>query len=216
MPEILFWDVDTQYDFIMPDGKLCIPGAVELLPNLARLTRLARRHPRRIRVLASMCDHEESDSEISSQPDFQETFPPHCLRGSAGHAKVASTELNKVWSVSHRKMAVKCIEQKLERHHGDILILKRMFDVFSNPNTEPILRRLDPAQVYLYGVALDVCVARAIEGLLRLAQTNLFLVRDATEAIDRARGESLVKQWSLSGVNLIRTAEVCQKFEETQ
>jgi nicotinamidase/pyrazinamidase len=213
MPGILFWDVDTQYDFIMPDGKLCIPGAVELLPNLARLTQLAHRHPKQIRILASMCDHEESDPEISSRPDFQETFPSHCLRGSVGSTKVASTELSKVWRVSNRKMAAKCIEQKLERYDGDILIVKQMFDVFSNPNTEAILRHLDPEQIYVYGVALDVCVARVMEGLLHLARTNLFLVRDATEAIDRARGESLVKQWSLSGVNLIRTYEVCQKFD---
>jgi nicotinamidase/pyrazinamidase len=213
MPGTLFWDVDTQYDFIMPDGKLCIPGALRLLPNLARLTRLAHQHSRRIRILASMCDHDESDLEISQTPDFQETFPPHCLRGSAGHAKVASTELDKVWNVSNRKMAMKCIEQKLKKYGGDILILKRMFDVFSNPNAEIILKHLQPEEVFVYGVALDVCVARAIEGLLRLAQTNLFLVRDATEAIDRARGERLLTQWSLGGVGLIETNDVCQRFE---
>jgi nicotinamidase/pyrazinamidase len=215
MPGVFFWDVDTQYDFIMPDGKLCIPGAVELLPNLARLTQLAHQSRKRIRILASICDHEDSDPEISSQPDFRETFPPHCLRGSIGHAKVASTDLGKVWKVSNRKMAIKCIQQKLNKYEGDILILKQMFDVFSNSNTEVILKYLDPEQVYIYGVALDVCVARVIEGLLRLGRPNLFLVRDATEAIDRTRGESLVKQWNLSGVSLIRTAEVCHKFERS-
>jgi len=215
MPEILFWDVDTQYDFIMPDGKLCIPGATQLLPNLARLTHLAHRRSQRIRILASVCDHEESDAELSSTPDFRETFPPHCLHGSVGQTKVASTELNKVWKVSNRKMAAKCLSQKLERYDGDILILKQMFDVFSNPNTEDILIHLDPRQIYVYGVALDVCVARVIEGLLRLARPNLFLVRDATESIDRARGESLVKQWSLAGIRLISTDEVCREFDES-
>jgi nicotinamidase/pyrazinamidase len=215
MPGILFWDVDTQYDFIMPDGKLCIPGAVQLLPNLARITQLARRHAPRIRILASICDHEESDPELSSRPDFLQTFPPHCLMGSVGQMKVASTELSKVWRVANRKMAAKCLEQKLERYDRDILILKQMFDVFSNPNTEPILRHLDPEQVFVYGVALDICVACVIEGLLRMARPNLFLVRDATEAIDRARGESLAKQWSLGGVHLISTAEVCRKFGES-
>src|SRR5262249_676919 len=153
------------------------------------------------------------DVEISKTPDFQETFPPHCLRGSAGHAKVASTELGNVWTVSKRKMATKCIQQKLKRYRGDILILKRMFDVFSNPNTEMILKYLQPEEVFVYGVALDVCVACVIEGLLRLAQANLFLVRDAAEAIDRARGERLLNQWSLSGVSLIGTNDVCQRFE---
>jgi nicotinamidase/pyrazinamidase len=215
MPGILFWDVDTQYDFIMPDGKLCIPGAVQLLPNLARLTQLAHKHAKRIRILASMCDHEESDPELSSRPDFRQTFPPHCLRGSVGQTKVASSELNEVWRVSDRKIAAKCLQQKLKLYHGDVLILKKMFDVFSNPNTEALVQYLDPVEIYVYGVALDVCVACVIEGLLRLTRLNLFLVRDATEAIDCARGENLVKQWSLAGVRVISTAEVCQKFETT-
>jgi nicotinamidase/pyrazinamidase len=213
MPGILFWDVDTQYDFIMPDGKLCIPGAVQLLPNLARLSQLARQHANRIRILASMCDHEESDPELSSRPDFRQSFPPHCLRGSVGQMKVASTELSMVWRVTNRKMAAKCLEQKLERYDGDIMMLKQMFDVFSNPNTEPMVEHLDPEEIYVYGVALDVCVTCVVEGLLRMARSNLYLVRDATEAIDRARGENLVKQWSLGGVHLISTDEVCRKFD---
>jgi nicotinamidase/pyrazinamidase len=215
MPSILFWDVDTQYDFIMPDGKLCIPGAVQLLPNLARLTQLAHKHAKRIRILASMCDHEESDPELSSRPDFRVTFPPHCLRGSVGQMKVASSELSNIWRVSHRKIAAQRLKQKLKLHRGDLLILKKIFDVFSNPNTQAVVHHLDPKEIYVYGVALDVCDACVIEGLLRLGRPNLFLVRDATEAIDRGRGESLVKQWSLAGVRLISTDEVCRKFEGT-
>ena len=142
MPSILFWDVDTQYDFIMPDGKLCIPDAVQLLPNLARLTQLAHRNAKRIRILASMCDHKESDPELSANPDFRETFPPHCLRGSIGQMKVASSELSEVWGVSDRKITPKYLQQKLKLYQGDILILKKMFDVFSNPNTEAIVQYL--------------------------------------------------------------------------
>ena len=215
MPGILFWDVDTQYDFIMPDGRLCIPGAVQLLPNLKRLTQLAHSHSKRIRILASVCDHKASDPELSSTPDFHNTFPLHCLRGSVGQMKVASSELSDVWSVSHRKITAQRVKQKLKTYGGDILILKKIFDVFSNPNTETIVNCLKPEEIYVYGVALDICDACVIEGLLRMAYPKLFLVRDATEAIDRARGESLVKQWSLAGVHLISTDEVCQKFEET-
>ncbi len=215
MPGILFWDVDTQYDFIMPDGKFCIPGAVQLLPNLGRLTQLARGNAKRIRILASVCDHEESDTELSSTPDFHNTFPPHCLRGSVGQMKVASSELSDVWSVPHRKITAGRVKHKLETYHGAILIPKKMLDVFSNPNTETIVNCLEPEEIYVYGVALDICVACVMEGLLRLAYPRLFLVRDATEAIDRARGANLVKQWSQAGVHLVSTDEVCQKFEET-
>jgi nicotinamidase/pyrazinamidase len=213
MSKVLFWDVDTQYDFIMPDGKLCIPGALDLLPNLARLTQTAQRQPERIQIVASVCDHEVSDTEISSQPDFRQTFPPHCLRGSVGQMKVMSTELRNPWPVPQRRVRNDKLRQKLESHQGEILILKKTLDDFSNPNTEPMLQKLNPEEIYVYGVALDFCVAYVIEGLLRIARPNLFLVHDATEAIDRTRGELLVKQWVLGGVHVITTNEVCRKFE---
>ncbi|PYV45139.1 MAG: hypothetical protein DMG06_03570 [Acidobacteria bacterium] len=213
MSKVLFWDVDTQYDFIMPDGKLCIAGALALLPNLARLTQTARKHATQIQLIASMCDHEESDQEISDRPDFRDTFPPHCLRGSIGQMKVMSTEPKNPWKVSQGKLDPGTLQHHLKKQRGEIVVLKKKFDVFSNPNTEPIVQWLDPEEIYIYGVALDVCDACAIAGLLRMARPNLFLVRDATESIDRARGESLVKAWRQSGVHLINTDEVCHKFE---
>ena len=213
MSKVLFWDVDTQYDFIMPDGKLCIPGALALLPNLARLTQTARKQAGQIQIIASMCDHEETDQEISAHPDFRDTFPPHCLRGSVGQMKVMSTEPRNPWEVSQAKLGSGTLQRHLKNHRGEIVVLKKTFDVFSNSNTEAIVQWLNPEEIYIYGVALDVCDACAIEGLLRMARPNLFLVRDAAEAIDRARGELLIDQWRQSGVHLINTDEVCHKFE---
>ena len=37
----LLWDVDTQVDFIRPDGKLPVPDAEEAVPAMARLVRWA-------------------------------------------------------------------------------------------------------------------------------------------------------------------------------
>ena len=214
MSKIVFWDVDTQYDFIMPDGRLCIPGAVELLPNLARLTRLAQSSPGRIQLVASMDDHSPSDPELSTHPDFLETFPPHCLHGSVGQMKVISTEPRHPLRIFPEPMEERERLQRLESHQGEIVILKRQFDVFTNPNTEPIVRWLDPGAIYLYGVALDVCDAYAIEGLLRMSCGNLFFVRDAAEAIDRPRGEKLLEKWRRQGVSIVDTEEVCRRLGE--
>lgn len=212
MSKIVFWDVDTQYDFIMPDGRLRIPGALELLPNLARLTVTARSRHDRIQVVASMDDHRPSDEELSAQPDFLETFPPHCLHGSVGQMKVISTEPQHPLFIPSDPMEEGERRRRLESHRGEIVILKRRFDVFTNLNTEPIVQWLDPGAIYVYGVALDVCDAQAIEGLLRLKQKNLFLVRDATEAIDRDRGNRLVDKWRGLGVSVVSTDEVCNRF----
>jgi nicotinamidase/pyrazinamidase len=212
MQKVVFWDVDTQYDFIMPDGKLCIPGAVNLLPNLARLTKTAQSRPDRVQVIADICDHEETDAEISSQPDFRQTFPPHCMRGTVGQMKVSSTELQNPLIIPHEKLEPSELRQNLLTHRGEFLILKKTLDVFSNPNTESLVQWVDPSEIYLYGLALDFCDACAIEGLLRLRRPNIFLVLDAVEAIDRKRGEALVEGWRQRGVRIVTTGEVCKKF----
>ena len=31
---IVFWEVDTQKDFMLPGGNLYVPGAEQLLPNI--------------------------------------------------------------------------------------------------------------------------------------------------------------------------------------
>ena len=50
---LVFVDIDTQRDFLEPDGALFVPGSTEIVPNLARLTRFAREHG--ITVLATGC-----------------------------------------------------------------------------------------------------------------------------------------------------------------
>src|SRR5438132_1186884 len=84
---VIFWDVDTQYDFMKADGKLYVPDAEQLIPNLRKLTDYAHGHG--IRIVASADDHVVNHSEISANPDWKTTFPPHCLRGTPGQRKLA-------------------------------------------------------------------------------------------------------------------------------
>src|SRR5690606_24687307 len=48
---LVFVDIDTQRDFLEPNGALAIDGAAAIVPNLARLTQFARE--RGILVLAT-------------------------------------------------------------------------------------------------------------------------------------------------------------------
>src|SRR5436190_8628265 len=90
MPGTILWDVDTQIDFVHPDGKLAVPGAEEVVPAMQRLVEAARAAG--IVHVASADDHELTDEEISEQPDFRTTYPPHCLRGTRGARKIPETE----------------------------------------------------------------------------------------------------------------------------
>jgi len=87
---VILWDVDTQVDFMLPEGKLYVPGAEETVPAMKRLVEAARAAG--IVHVASADDHELTDDEISDTPDFETTYPPHCLRGTRGARKIAETE----------------------------------------------------------------------------------------------------------------------------
>lgn len=209
-PPLLFWDVDTQVDFMMPDGRLYVPDAESLIPHLERLTEAARTHG--IPVIASADDHTPDDPELSDDPDFQSTYPPHCLHGTEGQRKIAATSREDLVEIGREPLAREDLVEALQPAQA-VLLLKTRFDVFSNPNTEAVVELLQPDHIVLYGVALDVCVEHAVEGLWRRGHRDLTLVTDAARPIDKAKGESLVQEWRGRGVGMATTAEVLGRLE---
>jgi nicotinamidase/pyrazinamidase len=207
MARVIFWDVDTQYDFMKADGKLYVPDAEHIIPNLKKLTDFAHGHG--LRIVASADDHAREHPEISDTPDWKTTFPPHCLRGTAGQAKIPETTLRDPLVLEPGLEDPKVLAERVRAHRGDILFHKHRFDVFTNPNVLPVLDVLDPHDVVLYGVALDVCDKYAIEGLLEhRPQVRLFAVVDAMKPIDRDVAEHLLREWGDEGVRLVKTSEV--------
>jgi nicotinamidase/pyrazinamidase len=207
MARVIFWDVDTQYDFMKADGKLYVPDAEQIIPNLKKLTDYAHGHG--IRIVASADDHVAAHPEISDTPDWKTTFPPHCLRGTAGQRKIPETALRDPLVIEPDSQDPQRLAAKVQGHGGDILFHKHRFDVFTNPNVLPVLHAVDPHDIVLYGVALDVCDKYAIEGLLEhRPQARLFAVVDAMKPIDRDVAEHLLREWGDEGVRLVKTSEV--------
>ena len=77
----VFFDIDTQIDFMYPSGALYVPGAERILPVIAELNRKASV------VISTMCAHSEDD------PEF-DTYGHHCVVGTTGQQKPPATLLN--------------------------------------------------------------------------------------------------------------------------
>lgn len=205
----IFWDVDTQYDFMRVDGRLYVPGSEEIIPVLERLTLHARRHG--IRILASADDHVPGHRELSATPDWRETFPDHCMRGTPGQRKIPETALRNPLVIEPEPLDPAALAAGVRAHEGDILVHKHWFDVFSNPNVLPVVDALAPDAVVLYGVALDVCNRFAVEGLLRhRPEIRIRLVTDATRAIHPEEAPALLEDWERRGVTLVRSEDVLE------
>ena len=207
MPRIIFWDVDTQHDFIRADGKLYVGGSEEIVPALAALTDHA--HARGIPIVASADDHQPGHRELSDTPDFRETFPPHCMHGTPGQAKIPETALDHPLVIEPEPQDPAVLAARIAAHRGDFLLLKHWFDVFTNANVPVLLRTLAPTDIVLYGVALDVCNRYAIDGLLAdYPPARIWLVADATRAIDPDAAPALLDGWRSRSVHVVSTADV--------
>jgi len=74
----VFFDIDTQIDFVYPAGALYVPGAEQILPVIGELNRHAPT------VISTMDAHSEDD------PEFK-IYPHHCVVGTTGQRKPAVT-----------------------------------------------------------------------------------------------------------------------------
>lgn len=77
----VFFDIDTQIDFMLPTGALYVPGAENIIPIVAALNRKAPI------VISSMCAHSEDDPEFA-------VYGHHCVLGTVGQQKPPVTLLN--------------------------------------------------------------------------------------------------------------------------
>jgi nicotinamidase/pyrazinamidase len=196
---VILWDVDTQIDFVMGDGKLAVPGAEETVPAMRRLVQAAREAG--VVHVASADDHELTDDEISDEPDFERTYPPHCLRGTRGAQKIPETE-----QVDPVPLTLDPVPERYWRGR-EFLLLKKSFDVFTNPNTDRLLARLDPDEIVVFGVATDVCDDAAIRAFLERGRKVRF-VEDAARGLDDARVAACTAAWRDAGVRFTTADEV--------
>jgi nicotinamidase/pyrazinamidase len=194
----IFWDEDTQVDFMRPEGKLYVPGAESIIPKLAQLTEWARAH--RVLVVGSVDAHTPSD------PEFQQ-YPPHCLAGTPGQKKIPETQLTAELIIPNRPVQ---LPENMD-DYDQIILEKQTVDVFTNPNTEALLAWLGKERpVVLYGVFTDVCVAHAARGLLDRGH-KVTLVTDAIYPIDPAKGQALIEEVVRRGGRLVTTDEIVRR-----
>src|SRR3989344_4668526 len=168
-PKTIFWNVDTQYDFMKPDGKLSIAGATEIEGNLEHLTSLAA--SRGIKVVNTADYHHTNSRELSATPDYKTTFPAHCLEKTPGAEFIDATKPENPYVIhwmgmdeGHWKWPIPPDPAKIKEHRN-IVLYKDEFDAFhptGAPYTDKVLQVLTPQRAIVYGVATNVCVDFAV------------------------------------------------------
>lgn len=192
---VVFVDIDTQRDFLDPDGALYIAGSTAIRPELARLSKIARE--RRIPVVASACAHQPEDFEI-------EPFPPHCVVGSKGQERIPETSRPETLIIDPDRTIA-----PPPRTIDHVTINKRYYDLFSNKSADALFAALGDFETtfYVYGVATDYCVKAAVEGLLERGR-KVAVVVDAIRAVDSTAEPAILTEFVRLGSILTITSVV--------
>jgi nicotinamidase/pyrazinamidase len=193
--EIVFVDIDTQYDFIMPRGKLYVKHAEQIIPNLKYLTRIAENND--ILIISSV------DTHIKNDPEFKQ-FPGHCIKGSPGQRKIPETLLKEHVFIPQKILNRGQLFNKI-KGRKQIIIEKNTYDAFVNFNLLGLLRPFQAA--FVYGLALDYCLKYAVSGLLQ-AGLEVNLIIDAAKPVYPEAEKPLLSSFRNNGVRLIKTKEI--------
>lgn len=194
---MIFWDVDTQKDFLLPGGRLYVRGAEKIIPRLHELTVWAGAH--QIPIISSACAHRAGDPELK-------IYGRHCMVGTPGQQKVPETLLPRRFSVPNRP-----IELPHVTFFQQIIIEKQRFDAFTNPNTDHLVQQFGSRLlILLYGVATDICVSHAANALLERGHC-VELVTDAVAAQDEKESALFLESFFDRGGILVNTREVLRE-----
>ena len=203
----IFWNVDTQYDFMRADGKLYVAGAEGIEENLARLTALAK--SKGIKVVNTADWHNRNSEELSATPDFIQTFPEHCLQNTQGAKFVPATDPENPYRINWEAKSFDADELLRRRN---ILLYKDKFDVFrGTPHVDKVVQLLAPERAIVYGVATNVCVNDAVNGLLE-RKVQVYVPIDAIKELPNL--PLPYEAWQRKGAVLTTTDEVYKMFGE--
>lgn len=199
---MIFFDVDTQWDFMDSRGALYVPDAETIHLNIERLLRAAG--DRKVTTISSRCAHEPDD------PEF-EIFPPHCIEGSPGAERVFAD----LPALPRREIAIDAAAdpQAQIRPATHYVVKKKVFDLFSNQWLEGLRRKggFKGELCAVFGVATDYCVRACALGLTE-AGAKVLLVEDAICGVADETISRTIDEMRAAGVEFTTTDEVLKRL----
>ncbi len=191
---LVFLDVDTQVDFMLPGGALYVPGAEAIIPNLRQLMEYAA--ARHLLVSSSADAHAIDDASFS-------LWPPHCIVGTPGQQRIPETQFPAPLVIRNQPGSF----QPPLPAAGQVVIEKIDYDVSSNPNFDALVAALGPSRFAVFGVATEYCV-RASVLALRDRGFSVDLVTDAVRGITAEGHHKALQELAAAGVRLVTTTSV--------
>ncbi len=205
--ETVFWDIDTQKDFFPPEARIPVERADPIRPALGTIVEYALENDSPI--LSSVSEYPPDHARFSDDPDFDTTFPAHCVEGTTGAEKIEETRLEDPSRVERDPLPGEQLDRLADEQH--LHLIKADVDSFENPNVQPLVERIDPFQFAVFGVGLDRGIKAVVEHLVELKQT-VTVIEDATCALNESDRSSLLLDLRNYGVQVIGLEEATSGY----
>jgi nicotinamidase/pyrazinamidase len=202
----IFWDVDTQFDFMKPEGALYVPGTQDIIDKVSEVRRFALENG--FSILADVDWHSLDNPEISEQPNLETTFPPHCMAGTRGAERVGYLGEVPIDYVDIDEVHPAKLRRLVHKDQFHIVIRKQSLNVFDNPNTHKLVDLVGPEHVVVFGVALDCCVYYVLSELSKHRGVRLSLLKDGTKGLGTRPDEEVYDQLRRRGVEITTFEEI--------
>jgi nicotinamidase/pyrazinamidase len=187
----LFFDIDTQLDFLSPAGALYVKGSNRIISAIARMNRHAAAHG--IPVVSTVDAHTENDPEFKS-------WPHHCVAGTLGQRKLDATLLD-------RRVVVPNAPADLVLEGADqIVVEKQTVNAWEAPNFRRVVESLNADRFVVYGVVTEICVLHAARGLLKYGK-SLVIVTDAVKELSEDACAATLRELTAAGATTAVTAD---------
>jgi nicotinamidase-related amidase len=232
-PRRVGWIVDVQNDFMLPPeqgGRLYVrdlfdngqdAGATQIVPALVRAAEWMRANCDAVVYTGDWHAHDDAEIDPVAPDAAKGTYPPHCMGFSpdADEREGAQiiAEIRPAHPIVLERDAADADARDVARRAVDerrpVFIQKSRFSVFEgNPAADAFVRALrghlgGAVEVYVIGVARDVCVKGAVEGMLEPVRgVPVTLVTDATWGLGIETEAESLRRWMDAGAALVTTA----------
>ena len=190
----LLIDVDTQKDFLLPNGSACVRNQAEVLAKIRKIMAWARRE--KIPVISTV-EVYPNNNGCSAMG--------YCLDGTEGQKKVSCTLLND--RVSFPADNKNALPSDILLAYGQVILHKRCIDPFDEPRIERLLSEVKADEFILIGAGTEDAVRATAMGLLHRGKKVRIIV-DALGSHNTKEAKLALRKMKAKGAKLVRTKDV--------
>ena len=180
MEGVVFFDIDTQHDYMSSSYASYILGAESIIPNLEKITRFAKEN--KVRVIASVDKNKQKFSDFKNK-------------------KIKETMLWNFTAVKNEDMQ----NNADELLNSNIIVEKDSYSVFQNSNLKFLISGTRKA--YVYGVATEFCVKAAVVGLLE-SGIETHIIVDAIKGVSIEDEKNTMEFLKSRGAKFLTTEQL--------